>query len=809
VKGDTLTKIATKYNTTVEELVRLNDITNPNYIVIGQVLQVDGAYENKSNANPDPTIKAFGVMTGTANRLYATWKWDKSNTDHYEVLWEYDTGDGVWFVGERANINEKQDTYDIPSNAVRTRFRVKAVSKKHTVNGKETAYWSCGWSTIKIHYSRDNPPSVPPIPNVTIVDNKLTMSLDNLNVNASHIEFQVIQNNSTVVYSSKVEIKYAAVSMSISVADGAEYKVRCRAVENGATSAWSNYSGNTATKPAASSGITTCKASSETSVYLEWGAGATAKSYDIEYATKKTYFEGSNKTTIVQNIETTRYELTGLATGEEYFFRVRSVNDKGYSAWTAIVSVILGKEPVAPTTWSSTTTAIAGEPLILYWAHNSEDGSSQTFAELELILGYNPAETIIIQNSTDEDEKDKVSTYTIDTTGYTEGTVIQWRVRTAGVTQQLGDWSIQRVVDIYGRPSLQLNVRGPSLDEENMLTAFPFYVEGLASPNTQTPTGYHVSVISNEIYETVDSVGNVKMVNKGEEVYSKYFDISSALIVEMSAGNINLENNISYTVHVTVSMNSGLTASAESSFTVAWDVAEYSPNAEISVDTDTLVAYIRPYCEDGDNVRVEDISLSVYRREFDGSFTELATGVDNASNTFITDPHPALDLARYRVVATSNTTGAVRYYDLPGYPIGEGSIVIQWSEAWTEFDTTNPDPLSEPAWVGSMLKLPYNIDVSDNYDTDVALIKYIGRKHPVSYYGTHIGETSTWSVVIPKDDVDTLYALRRLAIWMDDVYVREPSGSGYWARISVSFSQKHDELTIPVTLNLTRVEGGM
>ena len=62
---------------------------------------------------------------------------------------------------------------------------------------------------------------------------------------------------------------------------------------------------------------------------------------------------------------------------------------------------------------------------------------------------------------------------------------------------------------------------------------------------------------------------------------------------------------------------------------------------------------------------------------------------------------------------------------------------------------------------------------------------------------------------IPADDKETLYALRRLQMWMGNVYVREPSGSGYWASISVSFNQKHCEVTIPVTLSITRVEGGI
>lgn len=38
---------------------------------------------------------------------------------------------------------------------------------------------------------------------------------------------------------------------------------------------------------------------------------------------------------------------------------------------------------------------------------------------------------------------------------------------------------------------------------------------------------------------------------------------------------------------------------------------------------------------------------------------------------------------------------------------------------------------------------------------------------------------------------------------------REPSGSGYWANVKVSFSRTHCALTIPVTFDITRVEGGM
>ena len=128
---------------------------------------------------------------------------------------------------------------------------------------------------------------------------------------------------------------------------------------------------------------------------------------------------------------------------------MKKVSPVGLSA------VILGKDPAAPTTWSSTTTAITGEPLTLYWVHNSEDGSSQTYAQLEITINGKKS-SYTIKNTDDEDSKDKTSSYPIDTSKYTEGTTIKWRVRTAGVTNTYGKWSIVRTIDIYAPATLSL-----------------------------------------------------------------------------------------------------------------------------------------------------------------------------------------------------------------------------------------------------------------------------------------------------------------------------------------------------------------
>lgn len=894
VRGDTLWGIAEKYlgsGTKYTQLAAINDIPNPDLIYVGQVIKLssDGGSSGGSSSSDAKmvTIKQFGLQADVDNVLFVTWAWSRSNTEEYEVRWDYYTNNFTWFGGisSTTTTKDKFATYNIPSNATQVRVRIRPISKKKKEGDKEVSYWTadwCGWKTHAVEVKPDTPST----PTVTLEGLELKAELSNIKGDPSIIQFEVIKDNSTTVKTAKVKVETSAASYTCTVTAGSYYKVRCRSYKDGVWSEWSDYSSNLESAPAVPAGFTKCEAgepseAGDPTIVLEWASITTATSYDIEYTTVKSYFDTTDQVNSKTGITSTTYQIvTGIESGKEYFFRIRSVNSRNEtSGWSEVSSCIIGEEPAPPTTWSSTTTVIVGEPLYFYWIHNSEDGSSLTYSHIRVFRVLEEGTEVILDWDIDhtEDKETTTGSYEFDTSGYTEGTQLHWAVRTAGISKTYSDYSVQRTVDIYAQPTLEMEVTNAEGSVFDTLNSFPFNISAVPGPATQAPVWYHLEITSNEIYETIDNVGNVKMVNAGEQVYSKHFDISTALNTTISAGDVHLENNISYTITCIVSMNSGLTATASSEFTVSWTSSVYKPDAKIGIDEDTLSAYISPFCEtrvvtfykvsklgsyyqidtsttyefvsrsyiyvngksvivepvgvtitgetvykgvtaDGEEVEycevesivpVSDVTLAVYRREFDGSFTELASGLEGSENTFITDPHPALDYARYRIVATSKTTGSVSYYDPPGHPVGGKSVVIQWDEAWSQFDTFgNEDALEQPPWSGSMLKLPYNIDVSNKHSSDVSLVEYIGRKHPVSYYGTQLGESATWSVAIEKSDVDTLYALRRLAVWMGDVYVREPSGSGYWANVKVSFSQKHRELTIPVTLEVTRVEGG-
>lgn len=1120
-----------------------------------------------------------------------------------------------------------------------------------SANTSEIPLWEADWSQAVI-FDLDGSAatSAPPKPTVRIESAEdggnptLVIAVNKKDIfKSSHrvkLVFEVIKDGIERRYSAgdivrwdsdedaTSELGITDLEVEVPVELGSYYNARCRTIkivgDKQYESEWSELSDKAEAAPLAPEQIRVCRAASSNgsdvdSVYLEWAASTTAKSYDIQYSTDKNLMDdsNSNKVKVVNTGDVgTKFTLTfedSESSGKEYFLRIRAVGaNNATSPWSGIVSVILGTKPAAPTTWSSQSTITVGEPVDLYWVHNSMDGSSETYANLIVTLdnsikffagmevykdycytdgtskylclkdsestsynalqftsgmnvveGYyytdgadtylcrqngspesltntdfftkinenpmsltdttffeqkpdNYGETkildtvsiyrtvtfvsgmavtegryytdgvdkyICIRSSTETElpttllddtfftkvaggyNKDEVSFYTLETpeTLFSEGARVKWKVATAGITNTIGPYSELRVIDVYVRPSVQLTVTKyvngdevplgteifaekyvdgmsvlmgryytdgvnkyrciktstaeempaglldptffVSVEDNSLLTTFPIHIKAPARPISQTPIGYYLSVISKGSYTTRDAIGNPKVVHEGDIVYYKYFDTSETLNTHLSAGDITLENNISYEISCIASMNSGLTAEGKADFTVSWSTEQHLPNASIAINTTTYAASILPYCEktdyvwytvnkeddgrytigsaagegiddivplvksveplgknllniamvvdshncttsilngelsitrsdvytayarlesmyltadktyvlsyiasspdakvywwkvddshyDDDNddltvvstmntytpsesgyyciafghtgaqgttitIRnaqveagskatsyeeyqgvdiilektstgvdiytsisgenyycilkepklVDDVTLSVYRREYDGSFTEIAKNIPNR-NVYIPDPHPSLDYARYRIVATSKTTGHVSYYDLPSRYVGCKSVVIQWDEEWNDYDA-DKGRTEEKTWTGSLLTLPYNIDVSDSRAIEVEMVKYIGRKHPVSYYGTHLGETASWSCSIPKTDKEILYALRRLATWAGDVYVREPSGVGYWANVVVNFSQKHCDPVVPVSFEITRVEGGM
>lgn len=806
-------------------------------------------------------------LDGVENTVYARWNAfnnskHNSHFDKYEVIWRYNTGQGVWFEGSTSSISERTtggalyqtSQYSLPANALKVKVTVKVVSKYKTKsNGQQTKeLWFNGGTTSSDPFDTPGHPklAVPETPTVTIENNKLTATIDNYDNTGNlstpeKIQFEIVKDDVMIygaIQSANLIVSTGHAGIAdIKVEDSAKYKVRARAVgrvgkANNVESDWSSYSSNVDSSLGQVSAAPAVEALTPSSVSLTWPAVTGAFNYEIQYVKDSEEYFVTNPSAIQsskpdgRNTETKRI-ITDLdnSGGVTYYFRVRACgeNDDQNGQWSASGMGIAGTKPEPPTTWTYTSAVKQKEDVILNWIHNSEDGSTQKAAKIKITI--NGVSNVI-------EIPDETSSYTFPTDDLADSTKVKWAVSTKGAVAEYSDYSTEREFTVYEPPIITRGIyddfdwfwnyldfdtgsiyNTPGLGESftSNITSFPFELYAIVTPLTQNAVSMFVTITANSGYEIVDETGVQRQIFAGDEVFSSYFSpVDNEIFKVFEPFDLDLESGVEYTITISAAMGSGLEATVSDTFTVSWEDVMYNPNAEYVIDESNYACYIRPFVladEDGEEEEYFNAWLSVYRREYDGRFTEIASRLDANQMLTVTDPHPSLDYARYRIVAVDRSTGAITYEDISPIPVGGNEIIIQWNENWIGYTNEYadaPDPLNAPQQ-GSILRLPYNIDVSVDNKPDVALVEYIGRSDPVSYYGTQRGETTRWTTDIPKSDYETLFQIRRLAAYMGDVYVREPSGLGYWANITVSYNIQHTKPVIPVTFRITRVNGGM
>lgn len=850
-------------------------------------------------------------------------KWG-NYTARYDVWWFYTTEAGNQFSAGLESWDPvwgdpaaKKKTWSYPDGTARVEARVQAFpTDEYKFLPKIT--------TATIDVKANAFPTVPSTPTVTILPNgDIRASLENINSDTKQIEFQFYQSDTNLAYKTvKVSVSSTnAASYDVLPVPGHIYKVRARAFKNSKLSSqWSEWTSEVYARPVHPE-LTAVQAylgtgqQNPTSFKATWKKFGGPDSYynvadhfTVEYTNDIQNFNNEITASIqsqdTENNLATSLTVTGLEGGLTYYVRVKAVNDSGSSKASNIRSVVIGSKPAVPTTWSGTTTMKVGDSNHLYWVHNPTDGSSQTNAKVAFSFKNGIyTETITLPNTTDPAHIDDTSdllintangTYTWFGTAYpfstltaavfTLGGDLKWAVQTSGITilpnntPEYSDLSIQRQIDIFAAPTYSFTCS--SLEAYSGIPSYslPSYPINLTAEtvitDSQVPNSYHVLIVANESYRTIGVDGKYNYISEGQVVFEGFYDdIGSSLVgnssttytknVSLSAGDVDLESGISYSMTMSVTLDSAIVEEDTIDFIVLWEDSTFSVIADIFIDEDQLAASIRPYCmsyetEEGQYTAIDttleeyagrkpawvgwyeyanseyvlsedleinpsktyyeptmteelidDAILSVYRRNYDNSFTLIADNIPNNSITSIVDPHPQLNSASYRIVAMSQSNGGMSWNDYYGIEVNEKSLVFQWDESWNNYYEEDEATTIEYPYAGSMLKLPYNIDITSNNSPDVTTIEYIGRQHPVSYYGTQLGETASWSVDIPKTDTESLSKIRELMTYMGDVYVREPSGIGFWAHVKVSYNINHCELVIPISFEITRVEGGI
>ena len=765
------------------------------------------------------------LKSGSDHGLVAQWKHSKSSqAEGYEYDWEYTVDAKKWLPGSNGTTSVEEaksgswfnNEWTVPNDAVKARCRIRPVSKtKSTTKTKTktkgssssstsitTMYFSASWSSYKEHDFRNDKL---PRPTVTATMNEAgTKATVAVECNDADCNYCTITSE---LYAGKdksgnnkytVKDKWANKScpggrfsgeFDVPAGTTLYFRAYCSTTTTNTKgdSDWA-YRVSAKAKPSAPKNIK-AQALSADSAKVTWTAANGAASYTAQYKADDANFNSDPSAVTAVTVDGTTFSPTALESGHRYYFRVKAVNNSGESGWCVndnnkamTASCVLATVPDAPTTYETEPAFIVGESARMRWTHNSEDESDQTAAEVSI------NDTSVQAGVNDY--------YTLDLSSYSDGTQINWKVRTKGAHTDWSPWSATRSFMVYEQPELSCTVRqtseeGDTVDIENPLTSYPLAIVLDASGGGNQVAGYHVLIVAAEPLSYVDEFGYERVMGTGEVAFEMDYTTSDDPFVAIvtTAEGANLRDTGTYEIIADVSMKSGLRATAQPwRFMVDFDVEVPEPNAMVSFDPVDLVADIMPACyevdENGEATTTlfEGVTLAVYRIDDDGTLVLLRKGIPNDGISIVTDPHANFGECWYHVVATDIDTGVCNFAD-GGDDSPHSTAVVQWNESWQQ--AIDADDLGDRDYDYSGMRIDglYNIEHDENGGVQANDIEYIGREHPVSYYGTQLGYEAAFKVEFPHDDMETLKNARRLIALRDDAYVREPRGTGYWAHI--------------------------
>lgn len=234
-------------------------------------------------------------------------------------------------------------------------------------------------------------------------------------------------------------------------------------------------------------------------------------------------------------------------------------------------------------------------------------------------------------------------------------------------------------------------------------------------------------------------------------------------------------------------------------FRVDWNHKAVDPSANITIDRDNDVAFIRTIQPPAGDYLAGD-TCDIYRLSVDKP--ELIIS-DAAFGTWYADEYPTIgEFGGYKVV----------YRTFNG-----DSRTIDGRYAHTEYegeDYSLTDFMSIIDFGKDSVTLRYNLSLSNSWNKDFTETKYLGGavqgdwNPAVSRTGSIKATVSIKEDPMTENPEETIEAMRRLAVYAGVCHVRTPDGSNYYANVDVQEDREEKWVTqlAKFSLNITRVD---
>lgn len=410
---------------------------------------------------------------------------------------------------------------------------------------------------------------------------------------------------------------------------------------------------------------------------------------------------GSNWGSVTDAPSTTAFQVSASGTVK---IRVRNYNSTGVSDWLESGVIVTLCPPDPPTLISPSNSAVltTGDSVTFQWRHNAPDGSAQTAAQLQYSTDGGDTWTTVTK-STEQ-------SHTM-ANPWSAGTTVTWRVRTKGADASYGAYAQAFSFKVYSAPTVSITSPGATI------TGMPLSV----SANYTDASG-------------TCQAATVTLTQGGRKLYSESATPGATISASIDVSEFLPTNGESYTVVLTARSSSGLTASANATFQVAYTEP---PEGTLQVVNDDGTASLYATF-DNTGADAPAVSISVARMQ-DGTPVPLIT--DGASGSGFVDRYAPLNTPYQYAVTTKAASGAVNtvYVD----------NIIK-SDYWYVY------------WGDNAAKAKWNPENGGIQITrpSKTRVYYAGRRDPVSYDGHAVAltETPSW-MFINKDEVDLFVQL--------------------------------------------------
>lgn len=539
-------------------------------------------------------------------------------------------------------------------------------------------------------------------------------------------------------------------------------------------------------------------------IMVEWDwTWDAANSAEISWADHEDAWESTDEpeTYTISNLHASKWYISGLETGIAWYVRVRLL-DKGtddkvtYGPWSDTISIDLSSAPSVPVLYLSAGAITEDGTVTASWAYSAEDGTTQLYADIceatieqgEIVHGDIIAHTESAQHI-DVSARDA---------GWQAGETHMLCVRVMSSAGKLSDsWSDPVAVAVAD--PLVASITSTSLVMKSIpeggtersvlsLTEMPLEITVSGAPE------------SGETSVVIERVGDYRM-ERPDETESDGYDgetiakttIGGAGEISFDLGDIilSLDDGASYRIVATAKDGLGQTASDELEFEVHWDHQAVMPEAITRVDQDNYVAMIKILSPDGAE---ETDRVDIYRLSADRP--ELIVKDGELGKTYV-DQYPTLgEMGGHRVVfRTANGDYITEDQRLAWIDLGE--------EAYDRLDSAE----NIINFGNDRVGFAYNVDLSTKWAKEFESTSYLDGSVQGDW-NPAVKREATINTVVLTDDVDTVRAFRRLAVYAGICHVRTLDGSSFSADVQVQEDRKFEEAhkLASFSLAITRVD---